>query len=302
MDFLYFLAQFRTPAGNFLFQAITLLGQEVFVVAVICWLFWCRDKKLAYTAGFAYFLSGILVQGLKITFRIPRPWVLDPGFSPVPSAVPGATGYSFPSGHTQSVAALFGTFGLRAEKPLHRVLCFVVIGAVLFSRMYLGVHTPADVSAAFLLTVPCVLLNYFYIYKKNLIENPGIGFSAAIFAVSLMLAAYALLLIRNGSADPVHAEDCLKAAGAGAAFALGFFVEKRHIRFSMPKTLSAAVIRLAAGLAGTLVFLKGLKPILGTSLPAGFLRYFVTVLWVVMIYPLIFTGFGQHKKELSARR
>lgn len=299
MNFLHFLLQFRTTAGDMFFQAVTLLGQELFVVTVICWLFWCRDKKLAYAAGFAYFLSGILVQGLKITFRVPRPWVLDPEFTPVSSAIPGATGYSFPSGHTQSITALFGTFALHVKRRGMKALCLVIVGAVMFSRMYLGVHTPADVSAAFLLTVPCVILNYFYIYKKNLIENSGKGFSAAIFAVSLVLAAYALILTGNGIMEPAEAQDCLKAAGAGAAFSLGFYVENHYIRFPMPETLSAAALRFFTGIAGTLVCLKGLKPILGTSLPAGFIRYFVTVLWVVMIYPLLFTRFGRRREVPS---
>lgn len=95
MDFLNLLSQYRTPAGDVFFQGITLLAQETFVVVVICWLFWCSNKKLAYCLGFTYFTSGLLVQGLKITFRVPRPWLLDPAFEPVASAVPGATGYSF---------------------------------------------------------------------------------------------------------------------------------------------------------------------------------------------------------------
>ena len=107
MEFLQFLAQYRTPAGNILFQGITYLAQEIFVVAVICWMYWCSNKRFAYSLGFTYFTSGLLIQGFKITFRIPRPWVLNPDFHAVPSALPGATGYSFPSGHTQSITALF---------------------------------------------------------------------------------------------------------------------------------------------------------------------------------------------------
>ena len=45
MSFLWFLSDLRTPAGDFFFQQITYLGQEIFVVAVICWLYWCVSKK-----------------------------------------------------------------------------------------------------------------------------------------------------------------------------------------------------------------------------------------------------------------
>lgn len=73
MEFLHFLSQFRTDGGDIFFQLITYTAQELFVVGIICWLFWCSNKRLAYTLGFSYFTSGLLVQGLKITFRIPRP-------------------------------------------------------------------------------------------------------------------------------------------------------------------------------------------------------------------------------------
>lgn len=141
MEFLEFLAGYRTGALDVFFQGVTYLAQEVFVIAVICWLYWCSNKKLAYTLGFSYFTSGLLVQGLKITFRIPRPWVLNPEFKAVESAVAGATGYSFPSGHTQSCTALFGTLGFHVKKAAAKILCGVMIFLIGFSRMYWLPHT-----------------------------------------------------------------------------------------------------------------------------------------------------------------
>ena len=113
MEFLNLLAQYRTPLGDAFFQAITLLAQETFVVVVICWLFWCSNKKLAYCLGFTYFSSGLLVQGLKITFRVPRPWLLDPNFQPVASAVPAPQ------------AILFQADILKASQPFLELWAFI---------------------------------------------------------------------------------------------------------------------------------------------------------------------------------
>src|SRR5699024_3428923 len=113
-----------------------------------CLLYWCISKALALKISFAYFLAGLTVQTLKVTFRIPRPWVLDPAFSPVESAVPAATGYSFPSVHTQSSACLYGTLGLRSSRKGLRSLFFAMVLLVGLSRMYLGCHTPWDVLAS----------------------------------------------------------------------------------------------------------------------------------------------------------
>ena len=101
MTFLWLLEGIRTPFLDKLMQLITYLGQEIIIIAVICTLYWCVDKRFAYLLGFTYFTAGLCVQIMKITFRIPRPWILDPEFKAVESALPGATGYSFPSGHTQ---------------------------------------------------------------------------------------------------------------------------------------------------------------------------------------------------------
>ena len=90
MAFLSLLEGIRTPFLDRLMQFITYFGQEIVIIAVICALYWCADKRFAYMLGFTYFTAGLLVQSLKITFRVPRPWVIDPSFKAVESAVPGA--------------------------------------------------------------------------------------------------------------------------------------------------------------------------------------------------------------------
>ena len=297
MEFLHFLSQFRTDGGDILFQLITYTAQELFVVGIICWLFWCSNKRLAYTLGFSYFTSGLLVQGLKITFRIPRPWILDSSFQPVASAVPGATGYSFPSGHTQSITALFGTAALHFRKHLHQILCFVVIFLVGFSRMYLGCHTPKDVIVSFSLSFLCVIFCYHYIYRKKSFEKAPGKVAVIMLFISLALSFYSLFLEKTGYIDSIYAKDCLKAGGAGAAFALGYYLEQRFIRFRLPENTKHKILRLVFGLLGALIIQKGLKPLIGTSLPASFLRYFLTVFWILTVYPFLFTKYGTRTKK-----
>ena len=297
MEFLHFLSQFRTDGGDIFFQLVTYTAQELFVVGIICWLFWCSNKRLAYTLGFSYFTSGLLVQGLKITFRIPRPWILDSSFQPVASAVPGATGYSFPSGHTQSITALFGTAALHFRKHLHQVLCFVVIFLVGFSRMYLGCHTPKDVIVSFSISFLCVIFCYHYIYRKKSFEKAPGKVAVIMLFISLALSFYSLFLEKTGYIDSIYAKDCLKAGGAGAAFALGYYLEQRFIRFRLPENTKHKILRLVFGLLGALIIQEGLKPLIGTSLPASFLRYFLTVFWILTVYPFLFTKYETRTKK-----
>ena len=79
MTFLWLLEGIRTPFLDKLMQFITYFGQELIIIAVICALYWCADKRFAYLLGFTYFTAGLCVQSLKITFRIPMvghffPW------------------------------------------------------------------------------------------------------------------------------------------------------------------------------------------------------------------------------------
>lgn len=103
MDFLRFLEGIRTPLVTAFMSLITYCGSEVFFIAVAVTVFWCLSKRDGYYILIVGFLGSTLNQFLKLWFRIPRPWVLDPDFTVVESARPAATGYSFPSGHTQNI-------------------------------------------------------------------------------------------------------------------------------------------------------------------------------------------------------
>ena len=102
MEFLRFLEGLRTPFMDTLMSLITQLGDELFFMVFAITMFWCIDKRRGYYLLSVGFVGTVVNQFLKLVFRIPRPWVLDPNFTIVESAREAATGYSFPSGHTQN--------------------------------------------------------------------------------------------------------------------------------------------------------------------------------------------------------
>lgn len=145
MSFLYLLESIRCGFSDALFLVITALGEEVAFMAIAIAVFWCFSKKEGYYILSVGFVGTTINQILKLCFRIPRPWVIDPNFTPVEGAVEEATGYSFPSGHTQSSVGTFGSLALFTKHRWLRIVCIVLCVLVPFSRMYLGVHTPLDV-------------------------------------------------------------------------------------------------------------------------------------------------------------
>ena len=108
MEFLYLLEKLRVPGLNEFMVAITEFGSETAFLAVALILFWCVDKRQGYYIMSVGFVGTIANQFLKLLCRIPRPWVLDENFTILEQAREGATGYSFPSGHTQNSVGTFG--------------------------------------------------------------------------------------------------------------------------------------------------------------------------------------------------
>lgn len=290
MDILWLLSEIRTPLGEHLFQLITYFGQETLILAAICTLYWCISKRFAYQLGFAYFTAGLLIQSLKITFRIDRPWVLDPAFKAVESAVPAATGYSFPSGHTQAATALYGSCAAVSKKRWQKVFfvcCFLLVA---FSRLYLGVHTPKDVLVSMAITLFFTWLVYHF--QSVLLDERTYIRAITLFMVlaSAAVCIYALKLLNNGTIELKYASDCCKAAGAGCGFAAGFYLERTRLEFdTRTKTIWGQLLKLFIGLGITLLLKLYLPELIGKSIASRIFEYFFLVLWVLVIYPYCFS-------------
>ena len=292
MELLRFLEGIRSPFLDFLVGLITVLGEEEVILVVICAAFWCINKIFAYRAGIVFFLSGITVQGAKIAFRVERPWVLDPAFNAVPSAMERATGYAFPSGHTQAAAALFGSLGAQFKKAPLKAVCFAIVFLVAFSRLYLGVHYLSDV----FVSVAVTLLMVFIVFKLFSAETPckKLIFLSSLFIVLYAAAAivFASILYSRGTIELVYLTDCLKASGAAIGFAAGMYIENVYIRFSVrAKSILFQIIKFVLGFAGVMAVKEGLKLVIGISPVADTMRYFLMTFWIIALYPLIIKRF-----------
>ena len=93
---------------DILFKIFTLMGEEYFIMIIFCWLAWNGHKTFAHKTGFAFCFGMGINQVLKIIFCVQRPWILDKRIKASSYALESATGYSFPSGHTQSGVTVFG--------------------------------------------------------------------------------------------------------------------------------------------------------------------------------------------------
>ena len=167
MKFLYFLQSIRCPVLDAIFSLITHGGEEVIFMAVGMIVFWCVNKYKGYYLLCVGFVGTVLNQFLKMLCRVPRPWIKDPNFPIVEAARAEATGYSFPSGHTQTSVGLYGGIARMTKQKILRIAMIALCVLVPFSRLYLGVHTPADV----LVSVAIALVLIFAVYPLSDAES-----------------------------------------------------------------------------------------------------------------------------------
>lgn len=110
IDCLLALQTFRHKSSGVFdkfFISITEFGTS-YITGIVCIIvFYGFDSRLGLFL-FQTNAFGRLVNGtLKLTACIFRPWIRSPKIKPLPSALPGATGYSFPSGHSTNASTLF---------------------------------------------------------------------------------------------------------------------------------------------------------------------------------------------------
>ena len=300
MELLKAIESIRSPVLDTIVGLITRLGEEELIIVIICIAYWCINKMFAYKTGTIFFLSGLTVQGMKIGFRIERPWVLDPTFNPVQSAMERATGFSFPSGHTQAGASLFGSLGAQFKQPILKVIFFTIVFLIAFSRMYLGVHTLIDVATSVGITLVLVFLTYKFFQGDLKCKKRLLLLSLFIILYAKAGIIYAVILYTNGTIDQAFVNDYLKAAGAAIGFAVAMYIENIYIQFSIKtKNIGMQVLKVLIGIIGVGAFLEGLKLIIGTSMIANTVRYFLLLMWVMAIYPIIIKKFFSVPEENS---
>lgn len=306
MSFLYFLEGLRNPVLDTFFSIVTHLGEETFFILLGLIFFWCVNKKQGYYLLSIGFIGTALNQLLKLVFRIPRPWVKDNNFTIVESARAEATGYSFPSGHTQSSVGGFGGIARWNKNKAVRIICIIICVLVPVSRMYLGVHTPLDV----LVSVGISLILIFGLYP--LIEKcfeckwaMRILFSAMVL-LSLGLLLFAQFYNFPNDIDTVNLasgrENAFKMLGCTLGIFIAYEIDDRFIKFTTDATFLAQIIKLVTGLIPLLLIKEGLKAPLKDCLGAGLgdaLRYLLIVIFAGCVWPLTFKYFKKlFKKDI----
>lgn len=279
LQFLKWLEGLRTSFLNVFFEGVTMLGEETLIILLVVALWFAVDKKLAQQVFFVTATS-LSVNGIIKNFaQVPRPFTKGVNCLRPETA----TGYSFPSGHTQGFATWSSFFAAKFKKTWLTVLVAVLIGLVAFSRLYLGVHYPSDVIVAVALGVGLSILGNYLFEKVKDVKKLYLG----AFLILAPFIVYFLFV-----ADPLFA-DLFKTFGmVGGMVAVAFLDEKTE-PLSYDVAWWKKLIRIVVGVVLAVALKEVIKlvnvfDVMQISLLIDALRYFIVVMAVGYLCPLLF--------------
>jgi membrane-associated phospholipid phosphatase len=279
LEFLKWVEGLRTDFLNFVFEGITLLGEETLIILLVVALWFAVDKKLAQQVFFVTATS-LSINGIIKNFaQIPRPFTK--GISCV--RVNTATGYSFPSGHTQEFATWSSFFAAKFKKRWLSILVGVLIASVAISRLYLGAHYPSDVIVGIALGVGIAILGNYLFGKVKDVKKLYLW-------TLLILTPFVVYFLCI--ADKLFA-DLFKTFGmVGGMVAVAFLDEKTE-PLSYDVAWWKKLIRIVLGVVLAVALKEAIKlvnvfDVVQISLLIDAVRYFIVVMSVGYLCPLLF--------------
>lgn len=283
IEFLKLLENLRIGFLEKLGEYITMLGEETVFIVLAALLYFVLDKALGQRLMYVMCGNLCLNNTIKNFAKVERPFVVDPTLNAVRKET--ATGYSFPSGHTQTAAGWTTVLAQKLKKPWATVVCVVIIVLVAFSRMYLGVHYPSDVVAGAVLGVACAFL-FGFLFDLKEDKLPVMGMTAGAYTI------FAIIFLFN--ADPQYA-DFYKMFGFLLGYVLAYWFESRKVNFDNDVAWWKRIIRLIIGIGIAIGLKIGLKSLFAlipsvtwTALLLDALRYLIMGFVVIGLYPWVF--------------
>ncbi|MGL5692847.1 MAG: phosphatase PAP2 family protein, partial [Peptostreptococcaceae bacterium] len=133
MDILMFFQSIRSSLLNVIFLIFTISTEVPVIVIISALMYWCINKKQGQRLLFSIVGNFIINTGVKETVKANRP-IGIPGLESMRTST--ATGYSFPSGHTQTATSFWTSLMILLKNNWVYAVGTIMILAVGISRLY----------------------------------------------------------------------------------------------------------------------------------------------------------------------
>lgn len=119
---------------------MTVLGGRWWILPSLPFLWFLLPWRSGARISLFVIVSTLINFALKESFALPRPFHLREGMNLI-----AASGFGFPSGHAQAAVVYWGGLARELERRWFVLAAGFIVLMVGLSRVYLGVHYPADV-------------------------------------------------------------------------------------------------------------------------------------------------------------
>eukprot|EP01137_Pigoraptor_chileana_P009968 Opistho-2@58978 len=269
------IQSYRTPTKDLIMQLTSFLGTEEFYTPLVVFMLWLIDARLGRLFAVLLAIGFYIANSIKDFLCLPRP--------PLLNLVPleKAQNWALPSHHALmgTILPWFVWIYLSTNGMLNEtwaaVLFFVTIvwsSSVNFSRLYLAVHSPADIVTGIMLGI--VVLGAWLASYSALDDYVGSDPSAPYVCVAVAVALIAIYPVSEPATTSYA--DCAATLGV----AIGFIIGRSCIAagdFPAPKALlesgglrglpwylefCVSLIRLAIGFAMVMITRSILKAVI----------------------------------------
>lgn len=298
LDILIYLQSIRNELLTGIFTFFTICTEVPVITVLTAMLYWCINKKAGQRILFALAGSLNINVAVKNIVKMPRP-IGTKGLISLRTQT--ATGYSFPSGHTQTATTFWTSMITQFKNIWIYIIGILMILGAGISRLYLAVHWPMDVIVGWILGI---ILSILFIKLFDYIDNSKNYYILVIIMLIFGVCTYF-----------VGGEDFYKLFGLYSGFALGYMVEDTYISFStenkqrkniFSKSTSkiegtkGKILRFIIGIISLLIVYLIFKNIENTFMIGKneeiinifkYLKYTIIVFWGVAIAPALFKLF-----------
>lgn len=278
IELLKLLESLRTEFLNDVFESITILGEETLMILALAVLYFAINKKIAQKVFYVVVTSMNVNGMIKTIAKVPRPFA-NGEITCVREST--ATGYSFPSGHTQTFSTSIMAIAYLLKKSWFYILSLILIILVAFSRMYLGAHYLSDVLVGGLLGIS-LAIGLSHLHDK--VQNKRILYMITL----LILTPFAFYFAASGD---MMSKGFFKTYGMLAGLLVSDVIEE-HYPLQYDVSIIKKMIRVLLAIVLAFAVKEGIKVlnVFDTNtmkLIFNAIRYFFVVIVPFGIFPII---------------
>ena len=279
----------------------SVFGEELLLILIMGFLYWCYDKKLARTVGLSVIMGLVWNAMFKNIALRRRPYFDHENINILRVVEPkadiydiAAQGYSFPSGHSTNAVTAYSSLAINLRKRWLMVVALAIPLLTGFSRVVVGAHYPTDVLAGWLLGIVSVAIIQIL---QNRVKN-----TLLLYGILLATAVPGFFFCMS--------EDYFTAMGLLIGFMLGTLLDDGCVHFENTRKPFWMVVRVLGGVTlyfamNALLKLPFSREFLSSDSLSALLvrsaRYVIIAFVEFGVYPMLFRFERKENKELEKR-